>query len=145
MQNHDACGSGPSHMTCQHRELAAGRWRELPFLEQMANVGAEVGRTITWKLKGRPDYSGRAFERALELLDLTIADEKNVNRLRELLRVREALADHFAFDNIYRSSDESWQRYFGAFQIAARASRVTPNYSMDRFWRRIGAFRSACA
>ena len=110
-------------MNLQHRELAAGRWYDLPFLEQMAHVGAEVGRTISWKQKGRPDFSWRAFERAIELLDLTIGDPKNRNRLRELVRVREALADHFAFDNHYQSDDESWQRYFYPFQFAARATR----------------------
>jgi hypothetical protein len=110
-------------MTFQHRELAAGRWYDLPFFDQMANVGSEIGRTVTWKEKGRPDYSRRAFERAFELLDLTISDRKNRSRLRELVRVREALADHFAFDNSYQSTDESWLHYFHPFQFAARANR----------------------
>lgn len=110
-------------MSYQHRELAAGRWNELTFFEQMANVGAEIGRTINWKAKNRPDYSGRAFDRAIELLDLTIRDGRNRKRARELLRVREALADHFVFDNSYQSTDESWHRYFHPFQVAARASR----------------------
>ena len=110
-------------MTYRHGELAAGRWFELSFFDQMANVGAEIGRTISWKNRNRPDYSQRAFERALELLDLTISDRKNRSRLRELLRVREALADCYAFDNTYRSSDESWQRYFYSFQFAARSKR----------------------
>jgi len=48
---------------------------------------------------------------------------QTAGRLRELLRVREALADHFFFDNSYRSSDESWQRYFDCFLRAARAGR----------------------
>ena len=113
-------------MTYQHREMAAGRWNELTFFEQMANVGAEIGRAITWKTKNRADYSGRAFERAIELLDLTIRDGKNRKRARELLRVREALADHFAFNNSYQSSDDSWQRYFYPFQVAARSSRQHP-------------------
>ncbi len=112
-------------MIYQHRELASGRWNDLNFFEQMANVGAEIGRTITWKTKSRPDYSARAFERALELLDLTIRDHKNRKRARELLRVREVLADHFAFDNSYQSSDDSWQRYFYAFQVAARVNPAT--------------------
>ncbi len=110
-------------MNIQHRELASGRWRELRFFDQMANVGAEIGRTVAWKEKGRPDFSRRAFERALELLDLTIGDPKNRNRLKELVRVREALADHFVFDNQYQSSDESWQRYFHPFEYAASANR----------------------
>jgi len=107
-------------MSHQHRELAAGRWNLLSFAEQMANIGSEIGRTISWKKKGRPEISSRAFERALELIDLTIADAKKLSRLRELLRVREALADHFYFDNFYQSTPECWQRYFGSFLIAAR-------------------------
>jgi hypothetical protein len=109
-------------MTHQHRDLAAGRWNRLSFIEQMANVGSEVERSMIWKAKGMPDFSWRAFERALELLDLTIADSKNRPRLRELLRVRETLADYFAFDNVYQSSSESWQRYFRCFFTAARGT-----------------------
>ncbi len=107
-------------MNYQHRELAAGKWNQLPFAEQMANVGSEVERAISWKAKGRMDYSARAFERAVELLDLTIADNRNRKRLKELLRVREVLADFFLFDNIYQSSPESWQRYFRCFHMAVR-------------------------
>ncbi len=110
-------------MTYQNRNLAEERWYDLSFFEQMANVGAEIGRTILWRNKGKPDISQRAFERALELLDLTISDEKNQRRLGELLRVRESLADCYFFDNIYRSSDESWQRCFYPFQFAARSDR----------------------
>jgi hypothetical protein len=107
----------------QHKELAAGRWKTLSFCEQMANVGSEVERTIRWKEKGNPDYSGRAFVRALELIDLTIADEKNRKRLKEIVRVREVLADHFYFDNEYRSTDASWSNYFYGFNYAARVNR----------------------
>jgi len=110
-------------MSHQHRELAAGRWNLLSFAEQMANIGSEVERTISWKKKGRPEISGRAFERALELVDLTVSDSKNRTRLRELLRVREALSDHFYFDNFYQSTSESWQHYFGSFLIAARGKQ----------------------
>jgi hypothetical protein len=110
-------------MSHQHQELAAGRWNLLSFAEQMANIGSEIERTISWKKKGRPEISSRAFERALELIDLTVADAKNLARLRELLRVREAIADHFYFDNFYQSTPESWQRYFGFFLMAARGKR----------------------
>jgi hypothetical protein len=110
-------------MSYQHRDLASGRWNSLSFAEQMANVGSEVERTISWNAKGRTDISKRAFERALELLDFTIADEKNRKRLRELSRVREALADYFAFENDYNSTPESWQKYFRSFLIAARGKR----------------------
>lgn len=110
-------------MKYQHRQLASGRWHELTFFEQMANVGSEVERAISWKEKNKDDYSQRAFERALELLDLTIGDKRNKNRLREIVRVREALVDHFAFGNSYKSSDKNWRNYFLEFNFAARTSR----------------------
>ncbi len=106
-----------------HKDLAAGKWFQLSFCEQMANVGSEIERAISWRSKGRSDFSGRAFERALELLDLSVADGKNRLRLGELLRVREALADHFVFENSYQSTADSWRRYFGAFLRAVRGGR----------------------
>jgi hypothetical protein len=110
-------------MTVRHAELAAGRWFRLSLVEQLANVGSEIERAIRWRGKGNAEYGGRAFERALELLDLTIADEKNRLRLRELTRLREALADYFWFENRYGSGDESWQKYFRAFTYAAALAR----------------------
>lgn len=108
-------------MSYQHKELAAGRWRELSFFEQMANVGSEVERAIKWRGKNQA-YGQAAFERALELLDLTADDSKNRLRLKELLRLREVLVDYFKYDNIYGSSDKKWQNYFFAFNYAARAN-----------------------
>jgi hypothetical protein len=108
----------------QHKNLASGRWFGMNFLEQMANIGSEVERTILWREKNK-EYSQKAFDRALELLDLTIADKKNSSKqkLKELLRLRETLADYFEFDNQYRSSDNSWRNYFYGFNYASRVGR----------------------
>ena len=110
-------------MSLQHRELAAGRWMEMSFFEQMANIGSEIERTVQWKNRGNAEYSRMAFERALELLDLSILDVRNRRRLKEIVRTREALADHFAFKNSYNSTDEVWRKYFFSFAYAARAHR----------------------
>ncbi len=107
-------------MSYQHKNLAGGKWFELSFPAQMANIGSEVSRAISWKNKNNPEYSQKAFERALELLSLTISDEKNKKRLRELTRLNEVLVDYFAFNNEYKSSDQSWQNYFLAFNYMAR-------------------------
>jgi hypothetical protein len=98
-----------------HTTLAGGRWNELSFIEQMANVGCDVERTIRWRKKGDLEYSRSAFERALELLQFTIADPKNRRRLKELCRVKETLIDYFMFYNKYFSTDEAWQKYFFNF------------------------------
>ncbi len=110
-------------MMVMHRELAEGRWFDLALVEQLAHVGSEVERTMSWRAKGNAEYARRAFERALELLDLTIGDAKHRSRLRELTRLRETLVDFFWFDNCYRSTDESWRRYFHAFTHAAALAR----------------------
>ena len=107
-------------MECQHKQLADGKWKKLSFVAQMANIGSEVERAIKWKNKKNKEYSKMAFERALELLDLTVADEKNKKRLKEIMRVREVLADYFVFQNEYQSTDKSWQNYFYSFNLAAR-------------------------
>jgi hypothetical protein len=88
-------------------------------MEQMANIGSEVERAIRWRQKNNLEYSARAFDRALELLELTISDRRHQHRLRELTRVREALLDYFVGDNQFHSSDDSWKKYFYAFGIAA--------------------------
>jgi len=104
----------------QHKKLASGNWNKLSLTEQMANVGSEVERTISWKNKGNLKYSKMASIRALELLDLTITCNKNKKRLKELTRVREALVDYFESDNQFSSSDKLWQKYFFAFNYSAR-------------------------
>ena len=92
-------------------EQFKARWFKFPLTSQMANIGADIGRAINWREKNKKE-SALFFERGLELLDLTIVDPKNKRRLRELLRVREALSDYFYFNNIYGSSDEKWNNYF---------------------------------
>ncbi len=53
--------------------------------EQLANVGCDIERTIRWRNKGNTEFSKKAFERALELLDFTKQDPKNKSSRRELL------------------------------------------------------------
>lgn len=107
-------------MISRHKSLADGRWLEFSFPIQMANIGSEVIRAINWKNKNNSEYSRMAFERALELLSLTLADQKNKNRLKELARLYEVLVDYFAYDNEYKSSDKLWQNYFLGFNYLAR-------------------------
>lgn len=107
-------------MNQQHKELAAGRWEQKPFLEQMANIGGEVERALNWRAKQNSDYSRKAFERALELIDLTLDSAKGISRLREIARMREAVVDFFAGSNQFKSTEISWKKYFLPFTYAAR-------------------------
>lgn len=110
-------------MTVQHRELASGRWRQLTFLEQMANIGSEVERFLSWRARGNEAYSMKARDRALELIDLTLDANRERGRLRELARVREAFLEYAEGTHALKSSEEAWRRYFLPFAYAARRNR----------------------
>ncbi|MEK9183996.1 MAG: hypothetical protein AAB890_02905 [Patescibacteria group bacterium] len=106
-----------------HQGLTKEKWQELPFFNQMANIGAEIGRAINWKEKDK-NKSLNAFEWGLELLDLTIEDKKNNDgKLKELCLLREVLIDYFYFDNIYGSTDEKWNEYFYGFNYASAVAK----------------------
>ena len=106
----------------QHRDLASGRWWQLSLAEQMGHVGSEISRAVRWTSRN-PDMARAALHRALELLDLTLADPRHrqsLARLREIARAREVVADFFAGPNQYGSTASSLQKYFDAYAMAAR-------------------------
>jgi hypothetical protein len=111
-------------MNAIHRELDSGRWQEMPLCEQMANIGSEISRALSWREKNRKDLSLNAVNRALELLDMTTKFIKKYARLRELLRVREVIVDFFYCDNEYCSSGKSLLRYFDQFNYLARKDKA---------------------
>ena len=110
-------------MNFQHQELALGRWNELSLLEQMANVGSEIERALKWKSKNNPEYCMSAFERALELLDMTLDSCKRKAHLKEIARTREVLVDFFFGSNYFVSSGDSLRAYFLQFACAARKNK----------------------
>ncbi len=107
-------------MNYQHKELAAGRWKELSFIVQMAHIAGEIERALNWKAKKNNAYCLLAVERALELLDLTTEGAKKSTHLKELTRLREAVVDYFLGENRFISSDTLWRKYFSYFSYAAR-------------------------
>ncbi|MBU1092585.1 hypothetical protein KJ836_02870 [Patescibacteria group bacterium] len=85
--------------------------------QQLGNVGSEVSRMIKWR--GKDDaIAERAFERMLELIDLTLQSQVGGSRLREIARAREVLVQTWqsqvATDN---PAWESLNRYFLQFAL----------------------------
>lgn len=107
-------------MNQQHKELAAGRWKELSLCEQMANIGSEVSRALSWREKGNTEYARKAAARALELLDLSLDSVESYPTLKEIARLREAVVDYFFGSNEFSSSADLWRGYFDHFNYAAR-------------------------
>ena len=102
-----------------HSELASGRWFELTLMEQLGNIGSEVGRAARWRGRDEKLFMG-AVERALELFDLTLADPRRRGRLKEICRAREVFCDTVFGANSYSTTLEDLDRYFTHFAVAAR-------------------------
>jgi hypothetical protein len=109
-------------MSYQHKDLASGRWKDMPLLERMAHIGEEVGRAISWRERGNASYSEKAIERALELIDLSLEHPLCPSHAKEIARMREVLVDYFYGENEFKSTDSAWRRYFSPFAYAARRS-----------------------
>jgi hypothetical protein len=110
-----------------HREAAAGAWFQLSLMEQLGNIGTEVARAARAKESGNTDRAWNALVRALELFDLTIADDGwRGPKRREICRAREVVCDFLVGDNEYRSTAVSLDDYFLAF---ARSARKNGAYS----------------
>ncbi len=101
------------------RESLKESWDKFSLIEQMGNIGSEVGRVA--KLDGK-DSNGffSAANRALELFDLTLRDRRWLGRLREVGRAREIFCDIIWGENKYKTSLSDLERYFIHFAIAAR-------------------------
>lgn len=112
-----------SETTAKHETLAQGRWLSFSLMEQLGNIGSEVGRANRAKSLGDEARMWSALERALELIDLTVADPRWTRRLKETLRARELICDYLVGDNQYGSTAKSLDAYFMPFAIAARSAR----------------------
>ena len=106
-------------MAYVHKNSADGGWSRFSLMEQMGNIGSEVGRAAKWQGKDEKHFQGAA-DRALELFDLTLEDPRWKGRRREIALAREVFVDAITGGKEYQSSLESLDRYFLPFALAAR-------------------------
>ena len=110
--------------TSLHAGLTSGRWNTLSLVEQFANIGSEVERAIRGHESGRLDRRDRAVARALELFDLTAADERRRGSARrEVLRAREYFCRIFFDETLEPDAPAFLRKYFLQFAVAARRER----------------------
>lgn len=99
-------------------------WHHLSIYDQMSAIGAEIGRTISWRQNPQYGNPETCFYRGLEYLDLSISDPKNRGaKLKELCRLRELLADWYLDSKLYTTSDLDLSRYFTPFSLASNYHR----------------------
>lgn len=113
-------------MSPLHASLTAGRWAALSLIEQLANVGSEVERTLRAHDAGRIDRRDHALARALELFDLTAGDPRwRGLRRREILRARECFCGALFAERPDPADAVFLRKYFLQFATAARRTLVT--------------------
>lgn len=110
------------NLVARHESLAAGNWSHFSLAEQLGNVGSEINRALRWQNKDEKSFQN-AIARALELLDLTLADSRWRTRLKELTRVRELIGDAIFGGKEYNTSLDDLNRYFFNFAALARIGR----------------------
>lgn len=117
-----------------HKEAAEGKWFCLSLVEQLGNVGSEVGRAARAEGKNETRFWA-AVERALDLFDLTMEDKRWIQgrRLREIVRARELFCDAVYGEKQYSTTLFDLERYFMWFAVAARNKAALQN-ATDNDW-----------
>jgi hypothetical protein len=97
------------------------RWAQMDIVNQMGNIGSEVGRAIAAKRRGDAERQQGAITRAFDLFDATIETlaAQRSPRLREVLLARDQFSALFYDDHF--SDADALERYFTWFAVAARA------------------------
>jgi len=74
-----------------HKNLTLEKWGNFPFHKQILMVANELNRAKNWIEKKDAGELALCYERAFELLYLTIEMLKEKNKRKELLRFKEML------------------------------------------------------
>ena len=106
-------------LNLEHKK-AATDWGTHSISYQIGNIGSEVSRAL--KNQEKPKRFQGAFNRALELFDLTIEDlskKQQPTRLREICRAREEFCDYFYGNNL-KTQPEKMLKYYDQFAMLSR-------------------------
>ncbi len=100
-------------------------WWKMSAVEQLGNIGSEVGRSIAAKMENDASKFEGATLRMFELFDLAMADRRWRGKpaLKEICRAREVTSDFLFGKNEYGETGESLERYFLAYGIMANEER----------------------
>ena len=78
-----------------HKTLTLEHWQQFRIDKQVLMIANETNRAYHWVKKGDKKLASSSLERALELLDLTVADRRWQGRQLPLLRLREKIAQNY--------------------------------------------------
>ena len=83
-----------------HKNLTPKKWQEYTKDKQILSIAAELIRAKNLLLWKKNNEVKQSYERAFELLDLTIEDYNWQHGLKEILRFREAMGELYLKPNL---------------------------------------------
>jgi hypothetical protein len=101
-------------------------WAKFTIIEQMGNIGSEVGRAIKAQREDMPERVEGAINRALDLFNATVEvllrDRSVSHRAKEVLRARDQFLALFYDDNF--DDADRLEAYFTQYAMAARRATL---------------------
>jgi len=91
-----------------HTHLTSEKWVTFGPDKQILMIANEINRAKNWTEKKDFEKVSNCYERAFELIDLTVDSSKNRSLIHELMRFRELLAlayiqnEHVFNNELYR-------------------------------------------
>src|SRR5207248_8901161 len=105
-----------------HQNLAACKWAAITLVEQLANIGSEIGRVSHCERAKDIHQKRLALRRALELIELTLADKRlPSHRRKEIAVLRNVVRDTFSGKNRTHTRPKMLESYFIPFALQAAA------------------------
>ncbi|MEX2013993.1 MAG: hypothetical protein WD896_01410 [Parcubacteria group bacterium] len=93
-------------------------WQKMSLIEQLGNIGSEVGRAAKWENKDESRFY-IAVEKGLDLLEATIKDSRWGSKNREIILAKELFADAVLGGKEYKTSLADMEKYFMQFAMLA--------------------------
>lgn len=87
-----------------HAHLNPEKWATYSKTQQVLMISNELNRALNCLRNNHHQDAEKCYERAIELTDLTVEDQRWNNGLKELLRFREVLSDLFLTKDINLTS-----------------------------------------
>ena len=78
-----------------HSQLNPEKWETYSKTQQILMISNELNRALNCLKSNHQSDAEKCYERAIELTDLTVEDQRWNNGLKELLRFREGLSGLF--------------------------------------------------
>ncbi|MDP8227780.1 MAG: hypothetical protein P9L89_09110 [Candidatus Celaenobacter polaris] len=78
-----------------HTHLTSEKWKSFSLDKQILMIANEINRAKNWIDKKDFEKVLNCYERAFELIDLTVDSSKNKSLVNELMRFRELIATEY--------------------------------------------------